>query len=565
MRLAARLLPALTACQALLLSGCGRTPPAAPAPERPAPQAGFVPAPTRGVILISIDALRADHLSAYGYERQTSPFLEELARRSTVFERAYAQVPSTLPSHMSMFTGLYPAEHGVFPPSSILAPEVRTLPEILQHAGFRTAGHSEGGYVQGGYGFRRGFTEWTDDAYTADTDVERTFGRGVDFLRTVKSGERFFLFLHTYTVHDPYTPPDAFAKAFWPGPPPPGVGGPTGAHFAAVNAGLVEATPAAIDYWKALYDGSILYLDDRLRVFFGELDRLGLAGETTVVFTSDHGEEFYEHGRLVHTQIYPECLHIPLIVVNPAQKAGTRVGELVQTIDFAPTIYDLAGVQRPGDLPGRSLRPLLEHPDAATSGEAYSEVKMLSFQAKSLLKAADGSFFQAIHAEAVAESDGFWASKEVSWDAAPPAVEFRAVAFQRPRKIEVSVDGRKKPGFEFGTDWATYRIDLAGASRKPLVRLSTEGCESPLSLGLGEDRRCLSFKIHGTPLERRELFDLVADPTAQRDLSAREIPRLRALLDRLEVGYRHSPRAVPAEGTLSDEQIRNLKALGYLQ
>ncbi len=175
------------------------------------PQTGFEPAPTRGYILISIDALRADHLGLYGYPKPTSPFLDELARRATVFDHAFAQVPSTLPSHMSMFTGLYPAEHGVFPPSAVLAPEIRTLPEILLHAGFRTAGHTEGGYVQGGYGFARGFGEWTDTPYADDTDVERTFGRGVAFLQSVQPGERFFLFLHTYTVHDPYWPPEAIA------------------------------------------------------------------------------------------------------------------------------------------------------------------------------------------------------------------------------------------------------------------------------------------------------------------------------------------------------------------
>jgi hypothetical protein len=555
--------PLTGALLTLALQGCGPSiaPPPPPAPA----QAGFAAAPTRGYVLISIDALRGDHLGAYGYDRPTSPFFDELAARATLFEHAFAQVPSTLPSHMSMFTGLYPAEHGVFPPSSVLAPEIRTLPEILSHAGFRTAGHVEGGYVQGGYGFQRGFAEWSDSPYTADTDVERTFGRGVAFLESLKPDERFFLFLHTYSVHDPYLPPASYRAQFWPGAPPPGAGEPTGPHFAAINNGTEETTSAAVEYYKSQYDASIRYLDDRLRALFADLDRLGLADETTVIFTSDHGEEFHEHGKLVHTQIYPECLRIPLLVVHPGQTKGARVGALAQTVDFAPTIYDLAGVEPPPGLSGRSLKPLLEAPDRTPSGEAYAEVKVFGFQGRSLLQVEGGTLWQAIHAEAVAESDGFWASKEAHFDAAPPAVEFRAVAFHRPRALDAFVDGRKVDRFELGTDWGTYRIELRGAGRKRRVSLKTEGCDTPLALGLGKDGRCLSFKLHGLPLERRELFELVADPTAQTDLSMSDLPRLRAMLERLGTAYRHTPRATPAEGSLTEEQVRNLKALGYLQ
>lgn len=546
---------------ALLALACAAppSPPLAPA------QSGFAATPTRGYILISIDALRGDHLSAAGYSRRTTPFLEELAARATLFENAVAQVPSTLPSHISMFTGLYPAEHGVFPPSSVLAPEIRTLPEVLRHAGFRTAGHVEGGYVQGGYGFQRGFTEWSDTPYSADTDVERTFGRGLDFLRTVRPEERFFLFLHSYTVHDPYLPPEEYRRLFWPGPPPPDAGEPTGPRFAAINNGTAEASADAVAYFKSQYDASIRYMDDQVRDLFRELERIGLAGETTVIFTSDHGEEFGEHGRLVHTQIYPECLRIPLLVVHPAQRIGTRVGALVQTVDFAPTIFDLAGVAPPPGMSGRSLRPLLERPERAVAGEAYAEVKIQNFQARTLLAARDGALWQALHAEAVGEADGFWASKEASFDAGPPGIEFRAVSFHRPREIRVSIDGEPADVWSFGTDWKSWKVELSGRPAKRRIRLATAGCDSPLALGLGNDGRCLSFKLHGASFERRELFDLTGDPAAARDLSVERGDRLRELLLRLRQGYSHAPRALPAEGSLSDEQVRNLKALGYLQ
>ena len=183
MRRFAWVLPARLAGRRGLLARAG-DPGLCPSPT----QIGFEAAPTRGIILISIDSLRADHLSVYGYPKATTPIPRGTRPTGDVFEHAFAQMPSTLPSHMSMFTGLYPAEHGVFPPSSVLAAEIPTLPEILLQAGFRTAGHTEGGYVQGGYGFARGFGEWTDLQYTADTDVERTFARGVAVPRELGAG-----------------------------------------------------------------------------------------------------------------------------------------------------------------------------------------------------------------------------------------------------------------------------------------------------------------------------------------------------------------------------------------
>ena len=381
----------------------------------------------------------------------------------------------------------------------------------------------------------------------------------------MKPGERFFLFLHTYTVHDPYWPPERYRKMFWPGPPPPSAGEPSGPHFAAINNGLAETTPEAVEYFKALYDASIRYLDDRLRQLFSDLENSGLAGETTVIFTSDHGEEFFEHGHLVHTQIYPECLHIPLLVVHPGQQHGLRIGNLVQTIDFAPTIYDLAGIAPPEKLSGQSLKPLLRAPQAAPIGEAYAEVEMLRFKGKALFAERDGKLLQATFAAADMESDGHWVSKETRFDALPPTLEFRAVAFHQPREVQAFVDGKPTAKLRLETDWMSYRLELPGGVRKHRVRLTTPGCETPLAAGVGTDGRCLSFKLYGPALERRELFDLTADSLAAHDLSIERPDLLRELLTRLSSGYRHQLRTAPADQALTEEQIKNLRALGYLQ
>lgn len=544
-----------TLALAALVAACGGErsvpAPAADAPLRP-----------RGVVLISIDALRADSLGPYGSERETTPFLDRLAGRATVFENAFAQVPSTLPSHMSMFTGLYPSEHQVDPPSSVLSDQIRTLPEVLRKAGFRTFGHTEGGYVQGGYGFARGFEEWSDTPYALDTDVERTLRAGLDSLARVGAGERFFLFLHTYSVHDPYDPPPGYRNLPWLGPRPAGAFDPTGPNLAAHNEHRVAATPETIEWFRGLYDAGVRYLDDQLAVFFAELERTGLADETVVILTSDHGEEFGEHGHLAHTQAYPECLRIPLLVVAPGRGAA-RVARLVETVDFAPTIYELTGVAAPPDLPGRSRAADLGHGDATLEGFAYAQNDLLGFDERTIVQAVGGSLYQLYRAEALVEPDGFWVSRRIEFDARPPRLDLRAVALGAPRRVEVFADGRKLEELVFGTDWASHQVALPEAPHPLRIELATPDCATPLSLGRGTDERCLSFKIQGPPLQRLELFDLATDPRAQRDLAHERPDLVRTLAGALK-RYPETARAAASQGALSEEQIQHLKALGYL-
>ncbi|MEZ5332405.1 MAG: sulfatase-like hydrolase/transferase [Thermoanaerobaculia bacterium] len=228
------------------------------------------PPPTRGYVLISLDTLRADHLSAYGYGRETTPFLAELAGRSVLFERVLAPYPATLVSHMSLFTGLYPQQHAVYPPNGVLAPSVATLPETFQAAGFRTAGFTEGGFVAGGYGFARGFDVFADPSYAADTDVESTFDRGLEFLRGLGPDDRFFLFLHSYSVHDPYAPPEPWRERFEPRDPARAALS-LGEHLRDANHGRLELPPGAVDDFERLYDGTVAYVDGVLRSFFAAL------------------------------------------------------------------------------------------------------------------------------------------------------------------------------------------------------------------------------------------------------------------------------------------------------
>ena len=334
-------------------------------PDGPPDASQTTLSPTRGYILISIDTLRADHLGCYGYPKETSPFLDSLSEEALLFENAIVQLPGTLPSHMSIFTGLYPSEHGIHPHNkkNVLSKEIETLPEIFQRNGYRTAGHTEGGYVKGDYGFDRGFDEFDDSAEGIPGDIEDTFQRGVTFLRALEADEPFFLFLHTYEVHNPYLPPEPYNCAFWEGPPPPGY---------PVKKDEFPS-PEVVAYLLSQYDGGILYTDEVLKGFFEELDALGLLSDTTIIITSDHGEEFMEHGMLYHVQVYSPTIKVPLILVHPDISDGIRVKSVVESIDFAPTLLHIAGLGFDGNVSGKSLLGYIDVEEQQRVTEGYSE------------------------------------------------------------------------------------------------------------------------------------------------------------------------------------------------
>ena len=522
-----------------------------------------LPPPTRGFVLISLDALRPDHLGAHGYGRETSPFLDSLGARGVVFERAIAQYPSTLASHLSIFTGLYPQEHDVYKPEKVLSEKIETLPERLQANGFRTAGFTEGGFMAGGYGFRRGFDRFQAAPHRDDTDVEATFERGLEFLAELGDDERFFLFLHTYSIHDPYTPPEEYRRLFWSGEPPPGTFPSTGPNLRAANHGELEVTPEIVDYFVSQYDGSIRYVDDVLARFWRRLEELGLAGDTTLIVTSDHGEAFYEHGKLAHAQVYPEDLRVPLIVVHPALDRGLRVPWVVRLVDLAPTIFELAGVEPLEGMSGRSLAPYLADPQARLGNEGYGETLDLDSMA-TLFREQDGRLHQIILFEPRPDPDGPWVMGSVRFLASRRELDFEAQSFHVPRTVSVLSGDSEIGSFDLDTAWQRVRLELPAEAVGRQVTFTTPECASPLELGVGKDPRCLSFQVRGLRLRRTELYDLEDDPRAQHNLAHRDLDLHRQLLRRL-ASYDFTPVAAGHSRELSEETVETLRALGYIR
>ncbi|MGH9464021.1 MAG: sulfatase, partial [Thermoanaerobaculia bacterium] len=515
----------------------------------------------RGLVLISIDTLRADHLGAYGYHRPTSPFFDRLAERGALFERAIVQLPGTLPSHMSIFTGLYPAEHGVYPPDSVLSGDIPTLPEVLRAHGLRTAGFTEGGYVDGHYGFARGFERFAADAGGDARAIETTFAHGLDFLSGLAADQRFFLFLHTYVVHDPYDPPPPYPELFWQGAPPPDAFPPTGPNLTAVNRGTRSVSPATVRYFEALYDGSIRYLDDQLAAFFAGLEGLGLTDETAIVLTSDHGEEFLEHGKLVHQQIYQETVRVPLLVIEPGRRTGARVAALVESVDLAPTLWELAAVPAPPASSGRSLVHLLRRPADAHRGEAYSE--QFGAPTRGLYRFDDGRLWHQVQARSPAVDGGHWVEREATFDVRGGRLDLALHTYHEARTLEVRVDGVRHGFFDLPLDRRIER-SLALPPGFHRVTLVVPTCTSPAVLGLSVDRRCLGFRLLAGDLGWTDLFDVDADPGERVNLAERHGVVVDALAERLS-GLAWRPRAAAGRDALAPELRRRLEALGYLQ
>jgi arylsulfatase A-like enzyme len=361
----------LGSCAALALASAwtlarGELSPVDSAPsyaELPARQGAEGP----NVVLVTVDTLRADHLSCYGYERPTSPFLDSLAAAGARCADAVAPASWTKPSTGTILTGLYPSRHGaLYHGSSLHLPEgERTLAEAFRQRGYVTAGFVANPNVKAVFEFDRGFDEYFDapvqDTLTLASLRTSAFGgmlmrllrhkfnwnyendiasmnRHVLAWLETNHRSRFFLYVHYIDPHDPYDPPARYREQF--------------ARPAGMSLFNERKRRVGIDR----YDGEIRYTDDGLKALVEALTAHGVWQDTLFVLTSDHGEEFFEHGVLGHGfSLYQEVVHVPLILHGPGVPPGVVLEEPVAVLDLPATVHELAGGegQRFGD--GRSF------------------------------------------------------------------------------------------------------------------------------------------------------------------------------------------------------------------
>ena len=341
---------------------------------------GPSPKPRPNVLIYTIDTLRADHASVYGYDRDTTPFLRKLGASGIVFEDCQAQATWTKASIASLMTSLYAFTHGIVRDSDTIPPGATTLSEQLRAAGYVTASIVATPFVGRATGLERGFDYLLDSPIVLrehkqqgerDTDSE-ALNRVMFPWLDRHHEEPFLLYAHSTDPHAPYNPPPPFEAKF--ANPAESAGfqraymGMRGDHQ--YGGGVVisreTAKKAGVDPDQFLrqaidrYDGEILHNDHSLELLVGKLKQLGILDNTIVIVVSDHGEEFWEHGWTGHGQsVYQELTHSLLTIWNPTLfKTARRVREAVQLIDVLPTVLDALGLKIPELTQGQSLLPL---------------------------------------------------------------------------------------------------------------------------------------------------------------------------------------------------------------
>ncbi len=309
------------------------------------------------IILISIDTLRADHLGCYGYPRPTSPTLDKLASEGLLFENFMATSPWTLPSHGSMLTGLYPNRIGLKAWTSPPLAGFETLAGLLKKHGFSTAAVVNHFCLSPRYGLHQGFDDFL---YIRENLSQRTpsvVGRkAVEWFQR-KRPEPFFLFLHYYDVHSDYSSLPRFEDQFV--HPYNGIANGTTTQLLNFRKGLVKLTESDAGHLMDLYDAGIRQIDFMLNQLFQYIDSRKLLDNSVIIITSDHGEEFFEHGGVLHSQTqYEELVHIPMIIRGPGIPQSKTIKQIASLVDIMPTILSLAGIDIPNSLSGINLCPL---------------------------------------------------------------------------------------------------------------------------------------------------------------------------------------------------------------
>jgi len=332
----------LAAVLALALAAC------APIPEHP------------NVLLVTIDTLRADRVGPRPDRASLTPFLDALAGRGLRYSAAYATAPWTPPSMASVLTGLYPSRHGVrrnitfgeqLVAQEVLPDDLPFLPELLQGEGYATFGVAANQVLAPEHGFARGFDRYLCLGFEHDGNV--VIRALEDWLPEIRRREPWLVWVHLLDPHAPYQRTGPLPSRPGPGRSYPEL---EGVQPPQLYERMKEVGPGSdrLDYIEALYEGEVQRVDDHVR---GVFERLDDERRTLAVVTSDHGEEFLEHGRFGHgNNLFEESIRIPLILRLPG---GRRAGEVVRAaaslVDIVPTILEVLEIEPPGGLQGRSL------------------------------------------------------------------------------------------------------------------------------------------------------------------------------------------------------------------
>lgn len=546
--------------------------------------------PIENVLLVSVDTLRADHTGWHGYGRETTPVLSALARRGLVFAEAMSTSSWTLPAHGSLLTGRYPSDHGAQDDGSRLSDAFPTLAELFRRAGFHTLAVVSHIYVARPFGFDRGFDRFDDSLIEEGTTNPRgdaVVDRFLEVLDDRQAGGRFFGFVHLFDPHWDYDPPAPDDRLWL----PESYAGPIDGRYETMVPFLAGEgmTPDDLAALLAYYDGEVRWVDRQVGRLLAGLEARGLARKTLLVVTSDHGEEFLDHGRLGHGRtLYQEQLHVPLLFHHPAL-AHERRREPVSSIDVAPTLLDLAGVPLPSGLPGRSLRALAP-PDRTLFAEsirfglAWRAARSGTAKVAELAEAGGRAYFdlgrdpgevKPLRGDPTGGALGdalsaYTAAADTGWHWRIVAGENRrlrfAATFETPGRIvrprhfaSGGVEGREVvfDAFELGPDGHSLSVGVEASRHTGSIRFETEPADAPLTVEIERLEGGGLYAANG---------DRLAEPRLQ--LSRDDVPLAAPFGAAASLASGIHVRAVAARpkaaaSLLSEQARRHLEALGY--
>lgn len=364
--------------------------------------------PKYNLILISLDGLQAKHLHEYGYSLNTTPNLDAFLDQSYLFTNTVSPSSWTVPTHMSVFTSMYPSVHkvvnkfsdfdlstqkGVIANLKKLTPNAVTLAEVLKQNGYVTGGFTGDAGVGPQFGFNQGF----DTYYETETfgGLDGSVPKALDWLKQNKD-KSFFLFLHGYDVHGQHEPAGGFDYRYV---TKPYTGKYTGSKVeqgklretALANNGKLDMSAEDIAFWRAIYDEKINRLDGEFKLFLDQVKDMKLLDNTIVIVMSDHGTEFFEHNSIDHgATLYGELVDTLFAIHKPGQEKGKKIDQLVSTLDIFPTVLDLLGIKNPvpEQIKGVDLVPSFT--DKNIAHDIYSETDYRLFTFKRSLQTPDG-------------------------------------------------------------------------------------------------------------------------------------------------------------------------------
>lgn len=420
------------------------------------------------ILLISVDSLRADHLGCYGYPRATSPHLDALAAQGVLCERTLCPGIPTFPSYTTLYTGQHPITHRIVahPCKNDLDQSAPFLPWLLLQAGYTTCAVDS--LMRSRLWFGRGYEFYIDPSirhtllHLAVTGDDLN-ARAIPWLRA-HAAEPFFLFIHYWDTHWPYTPPERYRRLFYAGHPTdpsnPSLEAwwrqPMGAAARATWLRTADGLITDVEYVIALYDQEIRYVDDAVGEIVSAVDELGLADRTLVLVTADHGESMTEHGIFFdHHGLYDSTLRVPLIARWPGRlPEGVRLPDIVEVSDIAPTLLEAAGLRPPAAMEGRSFWRRLTGEESPDGHERVVRSLECTWQAKWSLRTDRYKFILA------RDPDRYGNPPRELYDLAADPGEERNIAAQRPEiasALEAELEG-----------WIADRLRALGRRDDPL-------------------------------------------------------------------------------------------------